>query len=162
MTKIKIKDLNNIYNMLYNMALGGAINGLGARYKTPQLFNEEGELSYILEAQEDILKGYNLGVAFSLDNKKLHLVIYTDYEPKVYTKKDFKQPSLAQGVLKELYRFTQGYSFKNTKKYRGIIREFLSYYTNILELELRGDLVLANRFLKDFNNFNHNEGGWII
>jgi hypothetical protein len=162
MSKISIKDLNNIYNMLYNMALGSAFNGMGARYKTPELVNEEGELSYILEPQVEALLGYNLGVGFSLDNKKLHLVIYTDYEPKVYTKKDFKQPSLAQGVLKELYRFTQGYSFKNTKKYRGIIREFLAYYTNILELELRGDLVLANRFLKDFNNFNQNEGGWII
>jgi hypothetical protein len=162
MTKISIKDLNNIYNMLYNMALGSAFNGLGARYKPPVLVNEEGELSYILEPQVEALLGYNLGVGFSLDNKKLHLVIYTDYEPKVYTKKDFKQPPLSQGVLNELYRFTQGYSFKNTKKYRGIIREFLAYYTNILELELRGDLVLANRFLKDFNNFNQNEGGWII
>ena len=162
MSKITIKDLNNIYTMLYNMALGGAINGLGARYKTPELVNEEGELSYILEAQENILKGYNLGVAFSLDNKKLHLVFYTDYEAKVYTKKDFKQPSLAQGVINELYRFTQGYSFKNTKKYKGIIREFLAYYTNILESELKGDLARANLYLKDFNNFNQNEGGWII
>ena len=160
--KITIKDLNNIYIMLFNMALGGAINGLGARYTTPNLITDDEELVYKMIATEEILKGYDLGVELTINSNKLHLLFFTDYSMDLYTKKDFKAPALAQGVITELYRFTRAYSFKNTKAYKGLIREFLAYYTNILEAELKGDLVRANLYLKDFNSFNQNEGGWII